>query len=155
MKWIVLLALFLITIKASADSLYLVRKDFHGIETEDKLKAFLHKYKSLKDVRAIPYMEAAYMQKAKYAINPIRKLNYFNKGKEALEKFIKQHPRSIEARYVRLLVQSEVPGFLGYDGHMQGDKEFILKELETCSLPEDYKKIIRYNIGNISKNNGS
>lgn len=79
------------------------------------------------------YRGCSLMIEANYVVNPITKLNYFNKGKEILEKAIQEEKENVELRYLRFTIQSKAPAILGYSGHLKADKEFLLKKVKTLS----------------------
>ena len=91
-----------------------LRSEFHNTNTESKLTAFLTKYKNDVRVDGKPYLYCGIMQMANYTMNPYKKLDYFNKGKQALETHISKYPQQIDARYVRALIQSKAPKILNY-----------------------------------------
>lgn len=70
---------------------------------------------------------------ANHTMNPISKLQTFNKGKSNLEKAVEMMPNDIEIRFVRLSVQKNAPRFLGYHQHIKTDKEFIKQHQHTIS----------------------
>ena len=106
----------------------LLRTAFHNTDTESKLTAFLTKYKGDERVEGKPYLYCGIMQMANYTMNPYKKLDYFNKGKQALESHISKYPQQIDARYVRVLIQSKAPRILNYYQNIQSDISFIKKK---------------------------
>ncbi|MEO4006229.1 hypothetical protein [Flavobacterium sp. CAU 1735] len=62
---------------------------------------------------------------ASHAINPIVKLNAFNKGKKDIENAVKENPDNIEIRFIRLSIQQNCPSFLGYNNEVEQDLQFI------------------------------
>jgi hypothetical protein len=77
------------------------------------------------------YRGCSLMLEANYLNNPISKLNYFNKGKEILEKAIKNDEENVELRYLRFTIQSKAPSILGYNSHLKSDKKFLLNNYST------------------------
>lgn len=71
---------------------------------------------------------------AKYVGNPFSKLSTFNKGKEKLEKAVKNAPDNLEIRYLRLSVQKNAPSILGYDKAIKTDAEFLRKNIGKVEL---------------------
>ena len=63
---------------------------------------------------------------ANHVINPINKLNTFQKGKRNLEASIKEDPKNIEMKYLRYTIQKNAPKFLGYHQDLEHDRIFIL-----------------------------
>ena len=57
------------------------------------------------------------------------KLEYFNRGKNELDKAVSLKPNDIEIRFARLATQVNAPGFLGYSGNIESDKGIIIKTL--------------------------
>ncbi|WBU89864.1 hypothetical protein [Cellulophaga omnivescoria] len=129
-----------------------VRNTFHTIKTNNDLKQFIEASKKINCNKVTPYIASCTMKKAEFTVWPFRKLAYFNEGKKTLEDYIKTYPNDIEARYVRYLVQNNIPSFLGYNTRIAADKKFILDNLNASPLPKSYKKVILKNINTISPN---
>lgn len=124
-----------------------LRSEFHNTNTESKLTAFLTKYKNDVRVDGKPYLYCGIMQMANYTMNPYKKLDYFNKGKQALETHISKYPQQIDARYVRALIQSKAPKILNYYQNIQADISFIKKNIQESDVDEKSKSTILYQIG--------
>jgi len=67
-------------------------------------------------------------------------LYLFKKGHELLENAIKEDPNNTEFRFLRLMIQENAPGFLGYNDSEEGDSEYIRNAYK--SLPENLQKAI-------------
>lgn len=128
-----------------------VREKYHQIKNSDQLDSFIAYLEKLNCEMAQPYLASSIMQKAEYSFSPIKKLKYFNSGKTLLEDYIKNNPKNIEAKYVRVMVQSEIPSFLGYHKEMEADLQFIKKNTSTSDLSKEYQEIILKNINAILK----
>ncbi|MCL5246975.1 hypothetical protein M4I21_14230 [Cellulophaga sp. 20_2_10] len=152
MKLVFSLLVLIFNLSTDCTNLEKVRDQFHTIKTKEDLKKFIANTKETSCSRATPYIASCTMKKAEYTIWPFKKLAYFNEGKKSLEDYIKQHPKDIEAKYVRLLVQTNIPDFLGYNTRIAADKKFINENIAAADLPENYKKTILQNINNISPN---
>ncbi|MBK7604606.1 MAG: hypothetical protein IPN87_13725 [Saprospiraceae bacterium] len=124
-----------------------LRSEFHNTNTESKLTAFLTKYKNDVRVDGKPYLYCGIMQMANYTMNPYKKLDYFNKGKQALESHISKYPQQIDARYVRALIQSKAPKILNYYQNIQADISFIKKNIQESDVDEKSKSTMLYQIG--------
>lgn len=124
-----------------------LRAEFHNTNTESKLTAFLTKYKNDVRVDGKPYLYCGIMQMANYTMNPYKKLDYFNKGKQALETHISKYPQQIDARYVRALIQSKAPKILNYYQNIQADISFIKRNIQESDVDEKSKSTILYQIG--------
>ncbi|MBR8535524.1 hypothetical protein KDU71_08130 [Carboxylicivirga sediminis] len=152
MRWLAVIGFYLVSLLTLANSLNDVRNSFHSIASEQDLNEFLKMVEGLDDALIVPYQLAASMQRAEYAANPFKKLKYFNEGKEQLEAYIISHPNNIEGYYVRLLIQSEVPAFLGYKDNMKSDINFVIEHIEEAELPDTYKQLMKANITKIRQN---
>ena len=65
------------------------------------------------------------MIEAKYAVNPINKLDKFNKGKSMIQSAIKLDSLDLEMRFIRFSVQNNLPAFLGYHDELSADRNFL------------------------------
>ena len=84
---------------------------------------------------------------AQYVYNPFTKYSWFNQGKALLEKTIRLD-KNVENVYLRLIVQLNIPSFLGYTTEIKSDTEFILLNIEKANIPEEIKKYILKNLIN-------
>jgi hypothetical protein len=82
------------------------------------------------------YYYAAEMASANYVFNPVSKLSLFNKGKDKLESLVRSYPDHFEIRFIRYAVQLKAPSFLGYNKHLQSDREFILDQLPSIKASD-------------------
>ena len=86
------------------------------------------------------FLGAMTMRRAGIGGNPASKLKLFKKGHKLLEAAIEQDPNNTEFRFLRLMIQENAPGILGYKVDEEKDSEFIRKTYKT--LPEDLQKTI-------------
>ena len=86
------------------------------------------------------FLGAMYMRKAGIGGNPASKLKLFKQGRKLLEEAIRKDPDNAEFRFLRLIIQENAPGALGYRNDQQKDSEFIRKSYN--SLPEELQKTI-------------
>ncbi len=86
------------------------------------------------------FLGAMYMRKAGIGGNPASKLKLFKQGRKLLEEAIAKDPDNAEFRFLRLIIQENAPGALGYRNDQQKDSEFIRKSYN--SLPEELQKTI-------------
>jgi len=94
------------------------------------------------------FLGAMTMKRAGIGINPISKLSRFKKGHKLLEDAIKEDPGNAEFRFLRLIIQENAPGILGYKDDEEKDSEFIRNSYRL--LPGDLQKTIT-NYNKISK----
>jgi hypothetical protein len=85
----------------------------------------------------IAYQAMFYFMLAKHAWLPPSKWNYFLKGKKTLEAVIEKSPNNVELLYLRFIIQTNLPEFLGYYQNIETDKESLLKALELNTLKDE------------------
>ncbi|MEZ4958194.1 MAG: hypothetical protein R2830_00105 [Saprospiraceae bacterium] len=71
------------------------------------------------------YIGAVTIARSKH-VSLFDKLSTFKKGAAILEEAVTAAPNETELRLLRLTLQHNLPGFLGYKDHIADDKEFIL-----------------------------
>jgi hypothetical protein len=86
------------------------------------------------------FLGAMYMRKAGIGGNPASKLKLFKQGRKLLEEAIAKDPKNTEFRFLRLIIQENAPGVLGYKNDEQKDSEIIRNSY--FSLPDDLQKAI-------------
>ncbi|WP_236972319.1 hypothetical protein [Membranihabitans marinus] len=128
-----------------------LRMSYHEVNSKLELKEFIKTYQNIECSYSLPYLASAHMQQAEFTMMPHLKLKYFKEGKLELESYIEEYPNDIEGRYVRFLIQSNLPSFLGYSENISSDKEFIMRNLNSSTLSEEYKEVIRDTINKIDK----
>lgn len=146
MSYMIFMGVVMAGLCGDLDSL---RTDFHKIKSYEDVESFILKYENCSDKQSKPYVASAIMRKAAFVILPHNKFKYFSRGKKALEDYIQNYPNCVEGRYVRILVQHEIPSFLGYNGNLKEDIEFVKRNLPDSGLPEAYRNLILENIKNM------
>jgi hypothetical protein len=68
---------------------------------------------------------------ASFGYNPITKLNRFSQGKKLIESGISQSSFNPCPHFCRLAVQSQSPGFLDYDEHIESDAVIVTEALSN------------------------
>jgi len=69
------------------------------------------------------------------------KLKAFKAGRLRLEAAITRENDNAELRFLRLMIQENAPGILGYNDDLEKDKSFILTHFN--SIPETTRQVIR------------
>ena len=141
--------IMLLSVFSSCSEMDEIRLSYHNIDSEKKLKEFIKQCKQSDCSNANPYLAVATMQKAEYAFLPTSKLWYFKRGKKQLESFIAEHPGHVEARYLRMLVQSEIPKFLGYHNNIEPDMKYVSEHLDQLELTTKMNSIFNEQINRI------
>lgn len=144
--------LYLLLLPSYENPLDSVRMAYHELKSEEAIERFLKHVDTIDNRQLIPYKASAIMQKAEYVSSPFSKLKFFNQGKDLLEEYIKNNPNNIEARYVRIMVQSQLPGFLGYKNNMESDAAFIHSNIQATDISLSYSQLILKNIDKYTKN---
>lgn len=122
-----------------------------GLNRQAFYKAMQDENKSLvnaqlKELKSAPaeiknaFMGAMTMKSAGIGGSPTTKLKLFKQGHNMLEAAIKQDPNNAEYRFLRLMIQENAPGILGYKDDEQKDSELIRKSYK--SLPGDLQQTI-------------
>ena len=138
MRNIVFLFIFLSSKTQAADiTINQVRILFQSSATNEnsclKLTNILEEYNESNNPTIAAYRACATMMMARYVLNPISKLSYFNQGKNLLEKCIEADKANIEIHYLRYTIQSNAPAFLGYNNSISNDKLFLLKNISLVN----------------------
>lgn len=78
---------------------------------------------------------------ANHVFNPFSKLKTFKKGKANIELAVKNENSNAEIRFIRLSVQKNCSGFLGYNDNIKQDKLFLKNHLDEVQ-PGQLKEMI-------------
>ena len=103
--------------------------DYHKADTKEKELVFINKYKSSDKISVKGYVVSLQMKQAKHKFFPWKKLAVFNQGKKKLETLIKENPNNTDLRYLRLVIQENIPAILNYKSSIKIDKEFLSQKL--------------------------
>lgn len=90
------------------------------------------------------YQGASEMVAAKYAVNPINKLNAFVKGKKMIEQSINSGTAGIECYFIRYGIQRNLPAILNYHDDRSADSVVIVKCLDTVRDQDLKNRIVNY-----------
>ncbi|MGM5631261.1 hypothetical protein O2K51_10205 [Apibacter raozihei] len=113
-----------------------VRESYRtAVDSEEKADAFFNSLKSVQQSNGtvlMAYKGAAYMLLARY--EPLlKKKGQIKNGRAWIESYIKAHPNDIEARFVRLTIQQNLPKIAGYNQNIDEDKDFIKKKITSVN----------------------
>lgn len=133
-------------IKAQSVLLKEVRENFkQGVRDGAVCKKYHELLKSNAKTGSEKGYEAAYqMFMAKHTGNPIRKMKYFNSGKDLLEKQIANSPSNVDLRFIRFSIQYHTPSFLGYKDNITEDKLFLVDNLYKLEDIEGKAVLFKY-----------
>ena len=143
-RGLLLIALFLFSLGSKAQenvSLDQVRQEFQEIGSEDDIQKIIDMPVNSQDPDASTaraYQAASTCMMAEYVFSPIKKLKYFNQGKNSLESLIDER-KTVENVYLRLLIQLNIPRLLNYYKNINEDVAYLEAELPTAKIDVDYK----------------
>lgn len=140
--------LLLVLLSSDCQGMAEIREKYDQLETESQIESFIDMCKETSCNSAIAYKDVATMQLAEHTFLPNRQLGYFRKGKAVLDQHIAENPADLEARYLRILVQLNVPSFIDYRDDFESDYAYLKKEIGSSSLPEAFQSRILNRIKN-------
>jgi len=138
MKTLLIGLLSMVFLFSDAD-LKKVREQFPNITSEEQADAFIAILNDYNTAEAKGYIAAMNFMKSRFVSFPFTKLKYFKIGKKQLDEVIDDNPANIEMRYIRYLMQKEIPQFLGYYENINEDFNLILNGIESSDLATSIK----------------
>jgi len=81
------------------------------------------------------YVGTLTMKKASFGGSPGKKLNLFKAGHKQLEAAINREKDNAEFRFLRLMIQENAPGVLGYKTDIKSDSDFVRKSYKDLDKP--------------------
>ncbi len=81
---------------------------------------------------------------ARYNLNPLQKYRFCKNGLSKLSSAIETTPASIELRYLRLIVEYNLPSFLSMSEHIDEDKNAILTMIKNSSDSDLNQRIANF-----------
>lgn len=155
MRFVVAIMLSILGTPAiSQHDLSFFRNTFHSSQDEAVLETILTTVPQEEDeanmATIMAYKAVSETMKAEHKFSPISKLQLFNAGKGKLEAVLEARPTT-EARYLRLLVQLNVPGILNYSNNIEEDLDHLARTLKDESLPYYDKLMFRKTLAALTK----
>jgi len=151
MKLLVLL--MCITFGNSISEVEKVRNTFPEITSIEQANYFIELLEKNETIEAKSYTAVMFFMKSRYVKFPLTKYKYFKKGKKQLDGLINTNTNNVEIRYLRFLLQSEMPKFLGYHTNIEEDFVLIMNKIESSNFKKDFKNKMLNNmllVSNIS-----
>jgi len=90
------------------------------------------------------YKGVAEMMQAKYGFNPIYKFRRFKKGKSLIEEAVKMEPENLEIRFLRLMIQTNLPAFLNYNDQITTDKNYVVANMQAIKDKKLKQDVFKY-----------
>lgn len=128
-----------VAVSSELKMIHEVRAAFFQSTVNRSLTEQLHQQLSVSKFSSpvlLGYQGVAEAMMADRVLNPWKKYQHFVAGTETLERALKIEPNNLELRFLRFLVQSKSPRFLGYYSKLEKDKEFLLAGLTKESRSE-------------------
>lgn len=126
----------IISCSPSIDNSGLNRTAYYKAMQEDNkglVNAQLEDLKQAPAAERNAFMGAMTMKKAGLGGNPLTRLNLFIEGHKLLEDAISRNPLNAEFRFLRVMIQENAPGFLGYNDDVNKDVQYINKLFKSLS----------------------
>jgi hypothetical protein len=86
------------------------------------------------------YEGALLMRKAGLIRGPAHKLKIFKSGHQKLESALSAHEQNTEYHFLRLMIQENTPGILGYKDNMDEDARIV--KVNYSNLPEPVRRAV-------------
>jgi hypothetical protein len=115
-------------------------------QAADSLQKILQHVNTLSQAELQGYKAMSTLMICYHSYNPYVKFNNFLEGKKQLEQAIQKDPSNLELRFLRLTTQLNTPSFLGYNGNINEDKQFILNRAKTINDPDLFKRMYDYTL---------
>ena len=130
----------------STSALEDVRKSIGKINSLEQAEEFIIRLKHDSSPESKGYAASMNFIKSQHVKFPLTKLKYFKKGRKALDNIININSQNVEIRYIRFLMQKQIPKFLGYNKHIDEDFKVIANGIEKDNLSNEIKSIILTNM---------
>lgn len=128
-----LLVVFLVFLVSGFTSSDFVRSEFYTVfqeGSEETIEHYLDKIESNQDL--IAYNGALYLKLSGLQKGASKKFNTFKKGKLLLDSTIEKEPTNTEWRFLRFVIQENVPPILNYNSQIEEDKAIIISGYSSC-----------------------
>ncbi|WP_111708356.1 hypothetical protein [Lutibacter citreus] len=135
--------IMLVSLKTPLES---VREQFLNINNLEQAEGFIEQLKQGTTAEAKGYYAAMVFMKSRFVKNPFSKLKHFKQGKKILDQDIVENPLNVEIRYIRYIMQKQIPNFLGYNDFISEDFNVITQEMVNAKLDLALKKYILNNM---------
>ncbi len=116
--------------------------EYHEISNKKQELLYIKKFQNTKKVGIQGYVISLKMKQAKYTFLPWKKLSIFKKEKKKLEYLINKFPENIHLRYMRLVIQENLPRILNYSSEISTDKKFLIEYLNKKDSTDYLDKYI-------------
>ncbi len=84
------------------------------------------------------YLGASKALMAEMLFNPYSKYVHFKEGTSLIDQAISKDVENAELRYIRFLIQSKSPSFLGYNSQLKEDYALIIQAINASETEESW-----------------
>ena len=117
-----------------------IRSEFHDkMFSEEGLYQIMESASYPNNTITKGYKGVCYTMYADHCFLPTSKWSYFNSGVDLIEEAISQNKQNVELRYIRLLIQLNAPGFLGYASNINEDLTLFYTKIDTYNITKYWK----------------
>ena len=123
------------------------RREFYKAMQVDKMDlvdAELGQIKTASIKERDAFEGALTMKKAGLSSGANKKMKIFKSGHKKLEEAIQKDPANLEFRFLRLMIQENAPGVLGYKKELDKDSELVRKGYRNLPEPVQHA-VLDYN----------
>ncbi len=118
---------------------YDVRSSFHdNMKSEQALTEITDLSIGSDSALVLGYQGISDAMLADHSFFVLTKYIHFKEGKEKIERAIEMEPHNAELRYLRMLIQLNTPGFLGYNDNIEEDFDHFIKHIRFSGLSEEW-----------------
>ncbi|MBF0596127.1 hypothetical protein [Faecalibacter rhinopitheci] len=104
-----------------------------AVDDDKTCSLMINKLTNHQNATEMAYLGAYYAISAQHQFLPTNKLKNFNKGKKLIEAAVLKDPTLSEVRYLRLLIQSQSPKFLGFHKSIETDQNFLCQNYKNIT----------------------
>lgn len=94
------------------------------------------------DPTLLGYIGALHIARSRHA-PLLDRMSFLRKGTEILEAAIKRKPNHLELIFLRLTIQVNLPGIMGYKNNIDADKEFVFSNYKE-GPPKLQERIVKF-----------
>ncbi len=127
------------------------KSEFYDVfkgDSSEKVDELLQKYESIENpsLDISFYIGALYIKKSNYGSTMRKNIDTFKRGRDIIEDIINKNINNIEYRFIRLIIQEQIPSVLKYDNNRDVDSKIIVENLASIDDDlmfeiKDYSKI--------------
>lgn len=110
------------------------KKEFYEVvssKSEKTISQYIARLEKVAAKEKEAYKGTLLMTKAGLVSGPRQKLSLFKEGAQKLEAEIKKDPENPEYRFLRIIIQENAPGILGYKDNINDDKAFLVTHYKS------------------------